>query len=336
MYRKIFTVPTVIIVMVLCGALTFILYNWEGAGVKNARELRKVTVQLKWKHQAQFAGIYAAKEKGFYEAVGLDVDIVSGGPDRPPIPQVLSGEAEFGVAGADDVLVAASEGKEIKAIAAIYQESPVVYFALKESGITTPQDFIGRRVGVRKGTGTYYTYVAMLNNLGINQNEITEVPTDASEITLLLEKKVDVLPGFRTNEPNVAERMGYEVNRIKPEDFGIDMYADVLVTRQDVISRDHELVRLFVKATLEGWEWAVANQEEAVDITMDYARDSTREHQRDMLEETALLIKRSQATKIGHINFSKWIRTYTILRQYGVISKDSTDINSAYTTEFLK
>lgn len=315
--------------------LVFIFFNLERQGVKNTSELRKVTVQLKWKHQAQFAGIYVAKEKGFYESAGLDVNIQRGGPDRPPIARVLSGEAEFGVAGADDVLVAISEEKPIKAIAAIYQESPVVYFALKESGIKTPQDFIGKRVGVRKGTGTYYTYVAMLSNLGIDQNTVTEVPADTSEITLLLDKKVDVLPGFRTNEPKVVERMGYEINLIKPEEFGIDIYADMLVTTQGIINKDPKLVRTIVGATLDGWEWAVANQKEAIDITMKYVEDSTREHQQDMLEETAILVKRSQATKIGQINFSKWNRTYNLLRQYGVISKD-IDIYTTYTTEFLK
>src|SRR3989344_1272101 len=101
-------------------------------------EPTKVTVQLKWVHQAQFAGIYVAKERGLYEEEGLDVTIDHGGPNAPPLPPVLSNRAEFGVAGADDVLVAVSEGKSVRAIAAIYQESPVVYFALKESGIETP------------------------------------------------------------------------------------------------------------------------------------------------------------------------------------------------------
>lgn len=331
MYKKILSVIVLGILVIL--AFTFI--NLERRGVKNTSELKKVSVQLKWRHQAQFAGIYVAKEKGFYKAAGLDVDIQRGGPDQPPLTRVLSGEAEFGVAGADDVLVAVSERKAIKAIAAIYQESPVVYFTLKESGIKTPQDFIGKRVGIRKGTGTYYTYVAMLSNLGIDQSKIIEVPADTPEITPLLERKVDVWPGFRTNEPKVAKRMGYEINLIKPEEFGIDIYADMLVTTQGVINKDPKIIRTFVGATLDGWEWAVTHQEEAIDITMKYVEDSTREHQQDMLEETAILIKRSQATKIGQINFSKWNRTYNLLRQYGVISKD-IDIDTTYTTEFLK
>ena len=295
----------------------------------------QISVQLKWKHQAQFAGLYVAQEKGFYRDEGLEVvDLKRGGPDAPPIPAVLSGEADFGIAGADDVLVAVSEGKPIKAIATIYQESPVVYFALKESGIERPQDFIGKRVGLRKGTGTYFTYVAMMNNLGLDRNQVIEVSAESQDITPLLEGDVDVWPGFRINEPKVAERMGYEVNLIKPENFGVDIYADVLITTQEMIENRPDLVRAFVSSTLKGWEWAVANQEEAVDIVMNYAEDTNREHQRDMLEASVPLIKRSQVTEIGEMNFSRWNRTYTLLRQYGVIPID-IDVKEAYTREFI-
>ncbi|TSC62887.1 MAG: NMT1/THI5 like domain-containing protein [Parcubacteria group bacterium Gr01-1014_48] len=322
----------------ICGAFVtgaFWFFQQRGQSSEQSSKLKEVTIQLKWEHQAQFAGIYVAKEKGLYEEQGLSVTIERGGPGAPPLPQVLSNKAEFGVAGADDVLVAVSEGKAIKAIAVIYQESPVAYFALKESGIKTPYDFVSKRVGVREGTGTYFTYIAMLNNLGIDRSKIIEVPAITTEISLLLEKKVDVLPGFRINEPKIANRMGYAVNIIKPEEYGVDIYADVLVTTQDIIYQKPELTRAFVKATLAGWEWAVQNREEAVDIVMKYASGTTREHQRDMLEETAELIKRSPTVKIGQMNFSKWNRTYSLLRQYDVIKNDF-DIEQAYTTDFLK
>ncbi len=325
----------VCIIVVIAGFSIALFVRKQGLESQSSIEPTKVTVQLKWEHQAQFAGIYVAKEKGLYEEQGLDVTIERGGPDAPPLPRVLSNKAEFGVAGADDVLVAVSEGKSVRAVAAIYQESPVVYFALKESGIETPYDFVGKRVGVRKGTGTYFTYIAMLSNLGIDQSKIIEVPAATTEITPLLEKKVDVLPGFRTNEPKIANRMGYAVNLIKPEDYGVDIYADVLVATQDTIYQKPELTRTFVKATLAGWEWAVQNQEETADIVMKYAAGTTREHQEDMLQETAELIKRSPTVKIGQMNFSKWNRTYSLLRQYDVIKNDF-DIRQAYTTDFLK
>ena len=129
--------------------------------------------------------------------------------------------------------------------------------------------------------------------------------------------------------------MGYEVNVIKPEDYGVDIYADVLVATTDTIYQNAELTRAFVKATLAGWEWAVQNQEETTDIVMKYASGTTREHQADMLKETAELIKRSPTVKIGQMNFSKWNRTYSLLRQYDVIKNDF-DVREAYLTDFLK
>ena len=300
-----------------------------------APELKNITIQLKWQHQAQFAGLYAAQELGLYQQRGLQVTLRNGGPNIPPIPAVASGEAQFGVAGADDVLVAVANGEPVQALAAISQESPVVYFALEDSNIKTPYDFIGKKVGVREGTGTYLTYIAMLNNLSIDRRKIEEVPAITSDITPLLNKEVDVLPGFRTNEPKIAQRMGYPVSIIKPEDYGVDIYADVLITRKDMIARDLGLVNAFVQATLEGWEWAAEHQQEATDMVMKYATGTTREHQRDMLEETILLIKRTPTASIGQMSFSKWNRTYTLLRQYGAIPHD-IDVSKAYTIEFLK
>jgi len=296
-----------------------------------------VSVNLKWEHQAQFAGIYVAKEKGLYAQEGLDVTIVKGGPGAPSVPAVLSGEVDFGVAGADDVLVALSEGKSIKAIATIYQKSPVVYFSLKGSGIKTPQDFIGKRVGLREGTGTFYTYVAMMNNLGIDRSKVNEISAKVFGVGPLIEGEADVWPGFRTNEPILAQNLGHEVNLIKPEDYGVDIYADVLIVTQAMIDENPDLVRAFVKATLAGWEQALVNQEEAVNLTMRYAdaEKTTTEHQVGMLEATAPLVKPAPGTKVGQMNFTKWNRTYELLRQYGVVKTD-VEVNDAYTTEFLK
>lgn len=321
-----------IFILVGVGALVFYFLNLEPTVIVEPQD---TSVRLKWKHQAQFAGIYAAKENGLYNEKGLSVDIKVGGPGVPAIPSVLSGEVDFGVAGADDVLVAISEGKPVKALAVIYQSSPVVYFALAESGINSPQDFIGKKVGLRKDTGTYYTYVAMMNNLGIDRSQVVEVDASTFAVTPLIEGETDVWPGFRINEPKVVERMGYEVNLIRPEDFGVDIYADVLVTKQETINNNPELVQAFVEATLAGWEWALNNQNEAVDITMQYAEDTTREHQEDMLSASGPLIKPSLATYVGQMNFVKWNTTYEVLKQNNVITTD-INVREAYTTRFTQ
>src|SRR6202140_5694408 len=108
-----------------------------------------VTVRLKWLNQAQFAGYYVAKDKGYYEAAGLDVSIQPGGSDFPAIQMVAGGNEQFGVTGADQILIARSKGVPVVALAVIYRESPFVLVALKKSGVKTPADFAGKTVGVK-------------------------------------------------------------------------------------------------------------------------------------------------------------------------------------------
>src|SRR5439155_228206 len=134
-----------------------------------ATPVERVAVRLKWLHQAQFAGFYCAKELGFYRQKGLDVALEPGGaPDptsplpSPAIQMVSSGSEDFGVAGADQILLARDKGIPLVAVAVIYRKSPVCYFALKRSGITRPQDFVGKRVAVRLGGNEEVTYRAMM------------------------------------------------------------------------------------------------------------------------------------------------------------------------------
>jgi len=258
-----------------------------------------ISLNLKWLHQAQFAGNYVAKELGYYQDAGLNVTIYEGGVDRPSIDLVLSGEVDFGIAGADDLIVAVNQEKPVKAIAVIYKLSPVVYFSLSESNITSPYNFSGHIMGVKHGTGTTYSYIAMLGTLGINRSDISEVSV-GYDLELLYNKTVDIWPGFRINEPHLAELAGYQVNLVKPEDWGVVMYADVLFTTVDMIENHIDVVQGLVTATLKGWSYAMEYQEETIDIVMDYVSDADRGHQEYMLEESIPLIH-TGSSKLGLI-----------------------------------
>jgi len=296
-------------------------------------ELKPVNVRLKWVHQAQFAGMYVAEEKGFYEKYGLDVTLKEGGVDFPSISDVLSGNSEFGVAGADDLIVAVSEGKPVKAIAVIYKRSPVVYFALNITRIKTPYDFIGKKVGMKHGTGTSYSYYAMLSNLGINSSLIKEVNV-TYDLTPFYNREVDVWPGFRINEPRLAEEQGYNLNMIYPEDWGIIMYADVLFTTLENIENNPDIVRGFVKATLKGWEYAIESEEEALTITMHYAKETSRHHQRFMLENSIPLIHTGDS-QLGMMDNSVWEDMILILTENNIL-KTRLDPSLIYTNEFVE
>src|ERR1700756_3725470 len=190
-----------IIVAVLSGAF----------GAAQADE--SVTLRLKWFHQAQFAGFYVAKEKDFYKSVGLNVDIQPGGPDFPAIQMVSGGNEQFGVTGADQILIARSKGVPVVALAVIYRRNPFVLFSLAKSGIKTPADWVGKKVGVKIGGNEELIYRAVLAKAGIDKAKLSEIPVKF-DMTPLLAGAIDVWPGYLINEVLEAKEKGFDANVI--------------------------------------------------------------------------------------------------------------------------
>jgi len=303
-----------------------------GCRTQEKNELQNIYVRLKWVHRAQFAGLYAAKEKGFYETAGLNVSLVPFEYGELPIDFVVEGKADFGITGADELLLAREKNHPVRAIAVIYKRNPVALYSLKGSGIEKPEDLKGKRVGIEKGINVEYMYRAMLSNLGIDASEITEVIIGYDD-TELINNITDVSSGYVINEPQLAIEKGYEVNIIMPEDYGVNVYADVIIASEDMIENNPELVKKFLDATLAGWQHAIENEEEAVDIIMKYADESTREHQKNMLSASMPLINTGNSP-LGWMDREKWRASYNILRKNNVLGRDF-DVEQAYTMEFL-
>jgi NitT/TauT family transport system substrate-binding protein len=300
--------------------------------VKTPVVTKDVKIQLKWLHQAQFAGNYVALEKGFYKDDGLNVSLLPYDFKKSVIDSVLQGDADFGVAGADELIMARVAGKPVKAIAVIYKVSPVTAFALKSSGITKPQDFIGKRVGIERGQNVEYLYRAMMEKLGISLSKMNEVSIgyDAKE---LMTGKVEVSTGYVINEPQLAVEAGYAINTILMADYGVNMYADVLFTTEETINTKPDLVYGFVAGTLSGWQYALEHETEAVDLTMKYAKDTSVNHQSYMLTASTPLIN-TGSTRIGWMELPQWEQSQNILFEQKLIDK-KVNINDAFTMQFV-
>ncbi len=138
-----------IIAMITVAGGAFWLYkNNVNITKKYSGPVEDANLKLKWLHQAQFAGNYVAKEKGFYKDQGINLNIIPFSFEDPVIKSVSEGRDVFGITGADELVLARSKGIPIKAIAVIYKINPVAAYSLKTSGITKPQDFIGKTVGI--------------------------------------------------------------------------------------------------------------------------------------------------------------------------------------------
>jgi NitT/TauT family transport system substrate-binding protein len=290
-----------------------------------------VTVRLKWFNQAQFAGFYVAQEKGYYKSEGLAVNIQPGGPDFPAVQMVTGGNEQFGVTGADQILIARSKGVPVVALAVIYRRNPFVLFSLAKSGIKTPADFVGKNVGVKIGGNEELIYRAVLSEAKIEKSKLTEIPVKF-DITPLLTGTVDVWPGYLINEVLAAKEKGFDVNIVYPADYGIDLYADTLFTTEAMIKNKPDTVGKFVAVTLKGWESAMAAPEEAAKITIKFGDKLTYDHELAMMKASIPLLK-PDSKPVGYMDQAAWASAQDLLVGAG-FQKAPVDVSKAFTTKF--
>lgn len=290
-----------------------------------------VTLRLKWFNQAQFAGYYVAKEKGYYKAAGLDVSIQPGGPDFPAIQMVAGGNEQFGVAGADQILVARGKGVPVVALAVLYRKSPFVLFSLKRSGIETPAAFRGRIIGVKVGGNEELIYRAVLKKAGVSASDLTEIPVKF-DMTPLLDGKVDIWPGYVINEVLTAKEKGFDVSVIAPADYGISLYADALFTTERMLKEKPAVVRAFVAATLKGWNEAVADPAAAAGLTVKQSAQLAFDHELAMVKASIPLLKPDDRP-IGSMDEAGWAGLHDFLLSAGFL-KAPLDLAKAYAPEF--
>jgi NitT/TauT family transport system substrate-binding protein len=296
-----------------------------------ARAEEAVTVRLKWFNQAQFAGFYMAQERGYYRAAGLAVNIQPGGPDFPAVQMLTGGNEQFGVTGADQILIARSKGVPVVALGVIYRRNPFVLFSLAKSGVKTPADFIGKKVGLKIGGNEELIYRAILAKAKLDKSKLTEIPVKF-DITPLLTGTIDVWPGYLINEVLAAKEKGFDVNIIDPSDYGIELYADTLFTTETMIKEKPDAVRHFVAATLKGWESAIAAPEEAAKITLKYGDKLTYDHELAMMKASVPLLKPDDKP-VGFMDAAGWSSTQKLLIGAG-FQKEPVDVSKAFTAEF--
>lgn len=297
------------------------------------KELTEVTVRLKWIHQAQFAGFYAADQLGYYEEAGLKVNIQPGGSDFPAVQMVAAGDEQFGVTGADQILMSREKGVKIKAISTFYRDTPFVLFTLKSSGITDLNGLKGETVGVKLGGNEELTYRAMLKSAGIDGSEMNEMPVKF-DLSPLLTGQVAAWPGYLINEVIAAQEQGEEVNIIYPRDYGINFYADTLFTTEKYAGEHPQVVDAFVKATMKGWQYAIDHPGEAAEFSLKYGTDLVYDHELAMMKASIPLLE-ADRSPLGVTDEESWTALQESLLDLGFMEKPFDNINDVFTNEYL-
>ena len=241
--------------------------------VSPADALDQVSLQLKWKHQFQFAGYYAAVEKGFYRENGLDVAIREGGSDINAGAAVAAGSADFGICTTSILLNSATRANNV-VLAVIFQNSAAVILTPHRAGIRSVSDLKGRRLMDRPGNDDL---AAMLKHEGVDYASLPRVLHDGNPRDLL-NGTADAMVAYSTNEPYALEKLGTPYLTFSPRAFGLDFYGDSLCTSRQQLAAHPERVRAFRAASLKGWEYALAHKDEIVDlIRQRYRAEKSRE-----------------------------------------------------------
>jgi diguanylate cyclase (GGDEF)-like protein len=279
----------------------------------------KVVLQLKWLHQFQFAGYYAAKEKGFYSELGLDVEIRQRDRSKNNIQQVISGEAEYGIS--DSVLLLyRAKNEPVTIITPIFQHSPSVVLTLKSSGLNSPYKLNNKELMFYKKDADGFGILAMFENIKVQP--ILKRTKDKEDHNALLNKKTDAYAAYLTNEPFFFKEKGIDINIINPLNYGLDLYGDMLFTNLDEALNHPKRVEKFKQATIKGWYYALEHKEEMIKIIKNkYAKNKSIEHLRyeaNALEE----IIQHKSIPIGTLDKGRIKYTLDIYKKHGLINNN--------------
>ncbi|RCW43347.1 ABC transporter substrate-binding protein [Paenibacillus prosopidis] len=306
-----------------------------------AEPLKKVKIQLKWVPQAQFAGIFVAKEKGFYEEEGLDVEIIPGGPDVVIEQQVVNGAADIGVTSFDSLLVNRDNGLPLVSVAQVLQKSSYRFVASKESGIDSPAKMKGKKIGMWTGSQQFQVLAFMEKN-GLDPKKDVELVKQGFTMDQFFNKQLDVAVSTIYNEYHVVLESGIKEEDLYVYDFedaGVGMLEDTLIVKDEWLKNNRDIAVKAIKATMKGWNYAIANQAESVDIVMSAVTEgsTTKEHQTTMLMEMAKLVKPEGFTdaQVGSFVDDAVQRTVEIAVKYGLIKKEP-DLASAIDKTILE
>ncbi|MBE0501522.1 MAG: ABC transporter substrate-binding protein [Desulfuromonadales bacterium] len=250
--------------------------------------LEKVALQLQWVHQGEFAWAYLAKEEGVFAEQGLDTTLVPGGPGIDQVEELLAGRAQFITLPAEALLKARQAGKPLLAIVTLYQRNPTTFISLKDSGITKPEDFVGKR-GTFSTPAARAQLFAMLGKLGISDPQISEQPYNYNYAGLL-DGSIDFSDAYAVGGVLRLSSAGAVLNVIWPRDYGIHFYGPTLVTTEEFSRAHPDLTQRFVNATLKGLEQTLANPKLALAATMNYAKEQDRKLQAAMIKISLPLI----------------------------------------------
>ena len=290
----------------LLGCILLLSLSWHASAALDA-----VTLQLKWKHQVQFAGYYAAKAQGFYQEAGLDVSILGAEAGTDPVQEVMQGHAQFGV-GTSELVLNRKRGDPIVVLCVKFQHSPLALVTLRHSGIDNIHKLLDRKAMIEPNSAELFAYFLQegLTSKAFNLQHHSQNIND------LIEGRTDAMSVYVTDELSQLKRSNIEFNEFDPRMSSIDFYGDNLFTLESEINNNPQRVKAFKEASMRGWRYAMRHPEEIVQlIYQKYSQRHSIDHLRFEADSMAELMQ-ADLIEPGYMHPGRWhhiANTYHLL-----------------------
>lgn len=293
-------------------------------------ETKTVTVRQEWFPNANYAGeLVAAKD--FAKSENIEIKIEAGSDNIDPIKLVLSGKNDFGVVGADKVLMANESGANLVVIGVINYNSPTCFLALENKQIKTPKDFEGKTVGVLTGTATEYVYRALLSKSGIDAKKLKEVEAPF-DLATFIAGSYDVRPAFIYDEPVSLDMQNLKYTIINPSEYGVSFIGTVYFTTKKMVDENPETVQSFINAVAKGWEKSIKQPAVAIKYLKEY--DSNIDENRELKSlEKGLSFFKGYNNEVLTADLPHWEQMSNTLVELGLLKK--SDFKNVFDTSFV-
>ncbi len=298
-----------------------------------AGELRQIKLPMGYIPNIQYAPFYVTIEKGYFAEEGIEIEF-DYSFETDGVALTGAGELPFAVASGEQVLLARSQGLPVVYAFAWYQQFPISVISAPELNINEPADLRGKKIGLPGLFGANFIGLeALLFSAGVDPSEVQMDAIGFNQVEAYASGNSDIVVGYAANEPIVLASQGFDLTELRVADY-VSLTANGIVTNEETIANDPELVRGMARALARGIEDTIANPDEAYEISLKFVENLKDQDKDVQMQVLTTSIEFWKAERIGYSNPQAWENMNDLLVKMQLIP-EPIDLSKAFTNEFI-